>query len=533
MRDGARLRTFAAVPLGVGPFPAILVRSPYPFSEPPTAGYDFYAQRGYAVVVQYVRGRYGSEGEWLPYLNEGQDGYDAIGWIARQPWSDGQVAMMGGSYVGWTQVAAALEGHPALKAIVPHASPYPPIPSLGASGGTFLFHQVPLWAAAVHGSVRNDISQMPWERILRSLPVLEALDGKMGEAWHRRCVSSFREMQAHFYTRADYSQIPPAQCIAGWHDHILHDALDLHTRVSEGRLILGPWSHGDYGRVVGDVDMGDQVGSLAELQRVQSLRWLDWYLKGIDTRLDAEPPVRLFVTGENRWRFVSAWPPPRAEPTARYLHSRGGAGGVDDPGHLSQEPPGQEPPDRYAYDPRDPVPTLGGANSGPCGDAGLRRGPVDQRATEVRSDVLVYRSEPLDRDLEVIGAIQVHLFVATDALDTDFTAKIVDVYPDGQVMGMQDGILRCRYRESYSEELLMEPGAVYEIRIDIPPIGHVFGRGHRIGLHVSSSNFPRFDRNLNTGLDNERTAEHVVAHQTVYHDRRYPSRLVLPTMAKE
>lgn len=530
MRDGARLRTHLALPRGTGPFPSILVRSPYPFPDPPTAGYEFYAQRGYAVVAQYVRGRYGSEGRWLPYLDEGHDGYDAIEWIVQQPWSNGQVGMLGGSYVGWTQVAAALEGHPALKAIVPHASPYPPIPSIGASGGMFLFHQVPLWAAAVHGSVRNDISQMPWDDILRSLPVLAILDGQIGAAWHRLCVSAYQEIQDRFFDRAAFDRIPAAQCIGGWHDHILHDTLDLYARLKTRQLIIGPWSHGDYGRTVGDVDFGDEVGSLDELQHVHSLRWLDFYLKGIDTGLASDPAARIFVTGRNRWRHEREWPPARAVATTWYLHGRGAAHRAAGQGTLCAERPAEEPPDHFTFDPADPVPTLGGANSGPCGDAGMRRGPVDQRAVEARQDVLTYRSGPLARDLEVTGAVQVFLYIATDVPDTDLTARIADVYPDGRAMGIQDSILRCRFRESYAQEQLLEPGQVYEICIRLPPIAHVFLEGHEVGLDISSSNFPRFDRNLNTGADNERTIEYQIAHQTIYHDRHRPSRLVLPVI---
>lgn len=532
-RDGMGMRTYLALPRGRGPFPTVLVRSPYPFPDPPTAGYEFYAQRGYAVVVQHVRGRYGSEGDWLPYFNEGRDGYDTVEWVVRQPWSNGKVGMLGGSYVGWTQVATALEGHPALKAIVPHASPYPPIPSIGASGGTFLFHQVPLWAAAVHGSVRNDISQMPWDRILWSLPVLEILDHEIGTSWYRLCVESYRELQSRFFAEADFSRIPPVQCIAGWHDHILHDTLDLYSRVREGRLIVGPWSHGDYGRTVGDLDFGNEVGSLDELQQVQSLRWLDFYLKDIDTGLASEPPVRIFVMGRNRWRFEREWPPARAVSTEFFLHSKGAAHTARGVGYLSTECPEDEPPDCFVYDPSDPVPTLGGANSGPCGDAGLRRGPVDQRAAEARPDVLVYRSEILTQELEVTGPVSVILYITTDVPDTDFTAKLVDVYPDGRAMGVQDGILRCRFRESFEDERLMEPGKVYEIRIELPPTSMVFLKGHRIGLDVSSSNFPRFDRNLNTGADNERTTAFTIAHQTVYHDRHRPSRLILPVISME
>ncbi|MCK4591696.1 MAG: CocE/NonD family hydrolase [Candidatus Latescibacteria bacterium] len=185
------------------------------------------------------------------------------------------------------------------------------------------------------------------------------------------------------------------------------------------------------------------------------------------------------------------------------------------------------------YDPSDPVPTLGGANSGPGGNAGMRRGPVNQRTMEERPDVLVYRSEMLPQDLEVTGPVRVILYVATDVPDTDFTAKLVDVYPDGRAMGVQDGILRCRFRESFEEERLMEPGQIYEICIELPPTSIVFLAGHRIGLDVSSSNFPRFDRNLNTGADNERTTALAVAHQTVYHDRHRPSRLVLPVISAE
>ena len=293
------------------------------------------------------------------------------------------------------------------------------------------------------------------------------------------------------------------------------------------RLLVGPWAHIGYSLPTsggtGELDFGPE----AEIDFMQiQLRWFDHWLKGEENGVMDEPPVRIFVMGENRWRDEQEWPPARAEYTPWYLHSGGAANSLDGDGILTPEAPAAEPPDRFVYDPHDPVPSLGGNN------LIIARGAFDQRPAEVRDDVLVYTSEVLAEDLEVTGPLRVTLWAASSAVDTDFTAKLVDVYPDGYAQNLQDGMIRARYRDSASDPKLMTPGQPYRFEIDLWATSHVFLAGHRIRVEISSSCFPRFDRNPNTGTPVESESTLVPASQTILHDAEHTSHITLPVIPR-
>ena len=326
--------------------------------------------------------------------------------------------------------------------------------------------------------------------------------------------------------------------MGGWYDLYAPDSfknfngLRLHGGTPEARqskLIVGPWPHGlSESSKTGDVDFG--AGSLADLDGMET-RWFDYWLKGIDNGVVDEPPLRLFIMGVNEWRDEHEWPLARTSWQKWYLHSGGGANSVRGDGRLSMGEPADEQPDRFVYDPRFPVQTMGGANC--CSSHIVPWGPYDQRNVEMRTDVLCYTSPPLERDMEVTGPITAVLYAATDGPDTDWTVKLVDVAPSGYAMNLCDGILRARYRESRTDPTLLTAGQVYRYEIEAGVTGNVFKRGHAVRLEISSSNFPRFDRNPNTGHAFGKDAELRVARQTVEHSRSHPSHVVLPLIPAE
>jgi hypothetical protein len=335
----------------------------------------------------------------------------------------------------------------------------------------------------------------------------------------------------------------PAYHLGGWYDLFLggtlrnyismrHNAGTQESRRGQ-KLIIGPWAHGSSpSNLVGDMDFGvlSSPDSL-DLNGIQ-LRWFDYWLKGKDNGIMREPPVKIFVMGDNVWRDENEWPLARAQYTSYYFHSKEGANTLRGDGVLTTEAPDSEPTDVYLYDPRHPVPTLGGANMLPGAALHALHGPKDQRPVEARSDVLVYSTSPLQDDVEVTGPVTVTLFAASSALDTDFTAKLVDVHPDGYAQNLADGIIRARYRESRIEAKLLEPGKIYEYIIDLWATSNVFKAGHRIRVEISSSNFPRFDRNPNTGHAFGEDAELLPATQTVFHDVAHASHVVLPIVPR-
>jgi len=536
LRDGVRLSTNLFLPAAPGKYPTVLVRTPYGKGDGRNGGARAHARAGYAHVVQDTRGRGPSEGTFDPFMTEADDGADTVAWILAQPWSDGKVGMSGGSYVGFVQWQAASREPPGLVAICPAVTFSDFHDDVAYPGGAF---QVSLglgWGAMVSMPPgANDIAK-DWPAILRILPLADypRLLGRR-IAFYDRWLD--HPADGPFWKPASVKDAYPrmkvrALNLGNWYDIFsLATAENFRRMREEGpteeirrgqRLILGAGAHGAPSRKLGERDFGDAAAiDVGALER----RWLDRWLKGVENGAESDPPVKIFVMGANRWRDEDEWPPARARHVPWYLHSNGGANTLSGDGVLGTAAPGDERPDTFRYDPADPVPTTGGANL-----LFIPSGPFDQRKVEARRDVLVYTSEPLEEPLEVTGPVRLKLFAATSAADTDFTAKLVDVCPDGTAWNLADGIIRARYRETDAEARPVEPGKVHEYLIDLWVTSNLFLEGHRIRLEVSSSNFPRFDRNPNTGKPFAVDGGIVVAEQTVHHSASRPSHLILPVV---
>lgn len=555
MRDGVRLATDVYRLEGAGPAPVLMARTPYNKDAILNGGTNFdilrAVQAGYVVVVQDVRGRYASEGEFNPHFQETEDGVDAFAWAAAQPWSSGVIGTFGGSYLGCTQWLPAREQPPALRAMAPAVTFSDLYDGCIYQGGAKVLHDLRWVAAAI---VPAEIER----RVARGEAIVEAPSLEVEAALHELPLAShplirsyaafYHEWLAHpsadaYWTpaspRAGYDRImAPALNIGGWYDIFLWSTLENYMGMKRRgateearrqRLIIGPWTHMNFTGSFPDREFGPAASSAAiDLPGIH-LRWFDRWLKGMDNGVDQEPPVMIFVMGADEWRTAPDWPLPETRYRPYYLHSRGGSNSLHEDGWLSTEPPGDEPSDIYLYNPLRPVPTVGGQVILPGSNA---MGPCDQRKVEQRDDVLVYDTPPLERAVEVIGPIELRLFVSSSAPDTDFTGKLVDVHPDGRAIILTEGILRARYRNSLTTPELLEPGAIYELRLNLWATANVFLPGHRIRLEVSSSNFPRFDRNSNTGgvIAQEPRERYQPAVNRIFHDAAHPSCLILPIL---
>jgi uncharacterized protein len=543
MRDGVVLLADVYRPESERPVAAVLNRTPYDrsFSLTPPAAIDpdIVTDAGLALVCQDVRGQFGSEGDFYPLVTEGRDGYDTVEWVASQPWCSGAVVMAGRSYGGATQWLAAIERAPHLVAISPVVAGSDYFNGWIYQGGAFQLGFNLFWAQMMTAPrMRSSLGEQ-----FRHLPLSDAPLLAGNEA-----ARFYRDWLAH-PTRDEYWEglgsstrsarvEVPAFVIGGWYDVFLAGTLENYCRVrddgdserarADSRLLIGPWAHGSiYGPYPDqqfDAFDGADAIDLAAEQIAFFRRALG---DGPDTDSDAHPRVRLFVMGENRWRDEDDWPPPGAREQRWYLHAEDGAGGPG--GGLSPEPPGEEPPDRYVYDPDDPAPTIGGPTSLPAAFLRTNSGPLDQRRVEERPDVLVYTSAVLAEPLAVIGPLTVVLHASTSAKDTDFVAKLCDVDGGGYSRILAEGILRARYRESVERPVAIEAGRVYEYRIDLVATSNVFLPGHRVRLLVTSSSFPRFDRNPNSGnpFGADRPEDLVAAEQTIFHDAERASHVLL------
>ena len=532
MQDGVRLAANIFLPSETGRFPTILVRTPYNKGDDLLPGYRSFLDHGYAMVVEDARGRYESEGVFDPFGQEPKDGNDTLNWIARQPWSDGKIGMLGGSYLGIVQWKAALLNNPHLKAIAPVVAGSDDYRDrYYSAGGAFQLGHRLLWMSEnlrAPGFTPPDFTSY-----VRTLPLRRAdvaatgqRSGILQTALDHPAYDAFWRAMS---TREHIDQIHvPVFMVGGWYDCFVESDLAafsaLRANSSVHRIVIGPWPH-NMSVKFANVDFGKDSG--APIRRMQ-IEWFDQWLKSKDTPIMSTPPAHIFVMGANRWRDEQEWPPARAKLTAFYFTSRGAANTLNGGGSLGPRPPRRSQPERFEFDPANPVPTMGGATC--CNPKVFAWGPMDQRTVERRSDVLVFTTPPVREDLEVIGPVRVVLYAATSAPDTDFTAKLVDVFPDGQARNLTDGILRLRYRDSLEVPHLATPGEVYELNIDAGVTSNVFLKGHRVRLEISSSNFPRFDRNPNTGRP---IADETVlrkASQSIYHDRQHPSRLILPVI---
>jgi uncharacterized protein len=546
MRDGVVLRADVFRPLAEGKYPVVLIRTPYNRATALAAGCR-YAEAGYISVIQDVRGRFGSGGSWYPFLNEGFDGYDTIAWAAALPGSDGRVVMVGGSYSGSVQVAAALQHPPHLVGLSLVVTPFGMHDGGLYSGGAIAQLALETWTSLVAQDASNKFVMLGW---VMSKPgnQTEVLPLSNFQALALPPTATvapyFSDWLAHpdyddYWRSLDVTSLfttihIPTIHVGGWYDVYTSATLNAFKTMRAAattdaerrnvRLIMGPWSHGSLARRQGAVDFGPEA---AIDESEFDLRWYDALLKGVDNGFLRDKPVKLFVMGKNVWREEDDWPLTRAKQTRFYLHSTRGAQSTAGDGSLAAATPSQEPADHYTYDPANPVPTRGG---GLCCSFQFPGGAFDQRSIEERKDVLVYSTPPLDHDLEVTGPIAMELYVSSSAKDTDFTGKLIDVDASGFARNVSEGILRARYRNSFSKQELMAPGTVYKLKIEMSPTCNVFLAGHRIRLEISSSNFPHYDRNLNTGGDQAHSSAMISADNAVYHDREHPSAIILPVI---
>ncbi|TMD57818.1 MAG: CocE/NonD family hydrolase [Chloroflexi bacterium] len=550
MRDGVALRTNVYRPSD-GRHPVLLTRTPYG-KDFPNAGAPLdpaqVARRGYVVAVQDVRGRFASEGEWGPFVHEACDGVDSIGWAASLPYGDGRVGTFGGSYVGFTQFAMAAEAMEAVRAITPTFTWGDPFDGQIFRGGAFELGLGTTWSLllGLNGVTRRHAAD-PQRAALAVAGLVREFDAlarsgyaslplrEFAPLFRHGLFDEIREAIEHPMDRSRAHELDvaarlervsaPAFIVGGWYDIFLKGTLDnyaaLRKRGVPAKLLIGPWAHIQYGSRIGEmvfgfaaqaafIDLRADLGSLL-------VRWFDRWVKGEENGVDREPPVLIFVMGANRWRAEAEWPPAGMLQTSYFLRGEGG---------LSIGRPSAELPDEYVYDPRDPVPTLGGATLlAPEFPAGA----YDQRPIEAREDVLSYTTEPLSRDTDLIGPVRVHLIASSSAPDTDFVARLVDVHPDGYAQNLTDGIVRARYRDP-EHAAPIEPGRPYEFVIDLWATANRFFAGHRIRLDISSSSFPRWDRNPGTGHPFGADAELQPARQSIFHDAEHPSRIVLPVV---
>jgi putative CocE/NonD family hydrolase len=520
MRDGVTLYATVYRPSDGSPVPAILSRTCYQAHRGVTANAAVDPEKavpaGYALVVQDVRGTGRSEGEFDPFVSEAADGFDSIAWVAEQEWCDGSVFLSGRSYVGATQWLAAAQQPPALRAIAPVITGSNYFHGWVYQGGAFQLGFNLFWINLMNGLKRQESS---FTIQALHLPISEPPLIDEGEAgrFYKRWLehSTDDDYWRGLSINRRYEQVTvPALNVGGWYDVFLGGTLE-NFRGAGSRLIVGPWVHGNAWNTWPTESFPAFDGKDAvDLDAEQLAFFAD---------PDAGPRVRIFVMGTNVWRDEENWPLARAVDTPWFLHAGGS---------LSTDAPGDEAPDAFVYDPAEPAPTLGGPTSLPGRLLSTNSGPADQRLAEARDDVLVYSSEPLDRDYEVTGPLTAVLYAATDAPDTDFVVKLTDVDRDGFSRILAEGIIRARFRNGYDAEELIEPGAVLEYRIDLMATSNTFLAGHRIRVDVTSSSFPRFDRNPNTGrpLGVDGPEDLVVAHQTIFHDTARPSHIVLPVV---
>ncbi len=581
MRDGVRLATDVYVPARdgqpcQGPWPTVLIRTPYDkrglYNQKLARRFAYH---GYSTVIQDCRGRYGSEGHFEPFVNEPNDGYDCIVWVGEQPWCNGKVGTMGTSYLAQTQVSLAVSDPPYLTTQYVSQGTAHYHQTRSRRGGAFESHRVnwilkmaisglsarnnPVAQSALHGMKDNLIEWLrhgypikEGETPLAQTPEYEKAlinfmtRGDFDEFWHSRGLS----LELYY---DDYKDVP-VTWLGSWYDgypmETTQDYLAVKSRVSSmQKLILGPWIHGmemEEATFAGDVNLGNDASFESFEER---LRWFEHTLKGVDNGIDKDPPVRLFIMGGGSgerlssgkmdhggsWRKEQEWPLARTRYTHFYLHQNG---------ILNEKPPVEDSSSTtYQFDPRDPVPSMGlpgrslfergGGGFDQVQDPGIESCTTSLPLSS-RQDVLVFQTPPLKDDTEITGPIEVVLYVASTAVDTDFTAKLIDQYPPtnsyphGYALELTYSIRRCRYRNGFEAQEMMEPGEVYELRFPLPPSGNLFKKGHRIRLDISSSNWPKYEANPNTGEQLGRNRRWETAGNTVFHDSQRPSFVLLP-----
>lgn len=523
MSDGVHLAATVIRPDAPGEkFPALMLLRYWQTGEQEA---NVFAPKGYACVLVDCRGRGASEGKWVMYVNDPKDGFEAQQWIGKQPWCDGGIGMFGQSYNGFTQTMTTPLASPHLKCIMPVEGQQTNFGHV-YNDGVMQLNMV--FTAGLYTT--GPTAVLPHKPIddpfFRRLPLLSVADEFPDAVWVRDWFAhpKFDDYWKGYGVYGKYDKVRvPGFFVTGWYDNLVHEGFKnfkgfreqaATKEAREGTKIrVGPTVHGG---AYGQFDL--------------ALRWYDYWLKGKQNGIDKEAPVQVYVMGADRWRMEQEWPLPQTRFTNYYLSSGGKANTLSGDGKLSTtEPAADSPQDKYVYDPEDPVYTLGGQiSTNP--EVG---GPKDRSSRQTRQDVLVYTTEPLANDLEVTGPVEVKLFAASSAVDTDFTATLTDVHPDGKAIHICEGIRGVTFRESLENPTPIEPGKVYEYTISLWETSQLFKAGHRIRLEISSSNFPRYARNQNTGLPFGTSAEVKKAEQTIYHDAKYPSRLILPVIPAE
>lgn len=519
MRDGVTLAADVYRPDEEGRFPALVQVSYYVTSAGQA---DFFVPRGYVCVLANSRGRGGSAGEWDPYVNEPKDGFDVQDWVGQQPWCNGRVGTFGQSYNAFTQIMSAPLASPYLKCLVPVEGQQ-----------TFFGHQyndgvLQLNVVFTHGLFATGATGLQGHIPIRDphflqLPLMSAADkvphpqAQRIKKWLQH--ARYDDHWKSFGVKDKYDRIQaPAYFVTGWYDNLVHENF---------RNFLGFRQQGGNEAVRRGTKLrvGPGVHGANPLPQAESLRWFDYWLKDLPTGINEEPPLRIFVMGAGRWRDEYEWPLARTQFTKFYLSSGGQANSVNGDGRLTTTAPGEDSrADSFVYDPANPLYTLGGQIS----TNSEIWGPQDRQSVQTRKDVLVYTTEPLAEDTEVTGPVAVKLYAASTAVDTDFTATLTDVQPDGRAIHICEGIRGATFRESLEHPTPIVPGQVYEYAISLWETSQVFAKGHRIRLEISSSNFPRYARNQNTGLPLGISAEIKTATQTIFHDAQQPSHLLLP-----
>ena len=537
MRDGVCLATDVYLPEGDGPFPTVLCRMPYGKTEPyafiPLVG-DHFARKGYAFVAQDVRGKFGSEGTFVPNsgANEINDGYDTIEWISQQPWSNQRVGMWGESYYGFTTYAGGVSGHPNLVCIAP-GNVSPNRYDCTFRAGAMQLSTIGVWAIQLMSQSYQDISSLDLRYLpLADLPKSAGLESAYFDQFIEN--PTFTAFWRDRSLLTAYDIRIPVLNFGGWYDLYLGYVISNWERLrgnnpgtDHNYLFIGPWDHeassDNIGRV-GRVKVSDQVAS----QRWDTIEaFFDKHLMQLDNGFGARGKVRYYTIGADTWQESAAWPPENATVENYYFHSNGRANTLSGDGTLSADLPGSEPADQFVYDPQDPV-----ADTQDVDCFAIAAQMADRSQAAQRADVLCYTSQPLAHDLEISGPIKARLYAASSAVNTDFTVSLVDVYPDGYGNLIQDGILRVSYRDPASPPSNIEPGKVYALDVDIWSTSYLVKQGHRLRVEVSSSNFSRYDRNPNTGEAYGRSARTIPATQTILHAEATPSHIALPIVRK-
>jgi len=561
MRDGITLMADIYRPDDKEKHPAVLVRTPYDKTR--SINSDFFspveaAFAGYAVVIQDLRGRFKSEGEYMAGAPEGEDGYDTIETIAAESWCDGNVGMAGASYLGRNQWVAAIENPPHLKAIAPHVIGSGPLATTRRAGVIGLEGAVS-WSAAMAidtiqkmaaqgkdvtealNSVRyamDNIEEACRFLPLKDLPYLkfEVLEKGFMRRFSDQDLEGLKSEEDLFWP---YNKIRvPAMHSAGWYDisgaSVFENFLGMREKggsdiARQGQhVFMGPWIHGSrFHNQVGAMNYGRFASPGGSFATARHIAFFDKYLRGIDSPYLV--PIRYFVMGRNRWKNADTWPLPETNWQRYYLHSRGHANTATGDGMLNRDEAGPESPDRYIYDPLDPVPSRGGRINP---DLNLPAGPMDQSSLEKRNDVLCYTTPELKKDMEITGPLVLHLFASTTVTDTDFMVQLVDVHPNGSAINISEGCIRARYRKSILDPQPIISGEINEYQIDMASTSNVFKKGHRIRIHIASSDFPRFDRNMNTGNPFGEDTEGIPALQTIFHSSEYASYIDLPVIGE-